>query len=72
MDEAAHLGVPAACLVTEVDAGLQQLRYAYLSHGYSLFYAIGCRAGGADPVFSAFALSGQGRDRCRTGRRSSG
>ncbi len=32
MDEAAHLGVPAACLVTEVNAGLQQLRYAYLSH----------------------------------------
>ncbi len=32
MDEAAHLGVPAARLVAEVDAGLQQLRYAYLSH----------------------------------------
>ena len=49
MDEAAHLWVPTACLVTEMDAGLQQLRYAYLSHGYSLLYAIGCRAGGADP-----------------------
>ena len=32
MDETAHLGVPAAGLVAEVDAGLQQLRDAYLSH----------------------------------------
>ena len=32
-DEAAHLGVPAARLVAEVDAGLQQLRDSYLSHG---------------------------------------
>ena len=31
-DEAAHLRVPAACLVAEVDAGLQQLPYAYLGH----------------------------------------
>ncbi len=33
MDEAAHLGVPAARLVAEMDAGLQQFRDAYLSHG---------------------------------------
>ena len=33
MDEAAHLGVPATRLVAEVNAGLQQLRDAYLSHG---------------------------------------
>ena len=31
--EAAHLWVPAARLVAEVDAGLQQLRDAYVSHG---------------------------------------
>jgi hypothetical protein len=30
--EAAHLGIPAACLVAEVHPGLQQLAYAYLSH----------------------------------------
>ena len=36
MDEAAHLGVPAARLVTEVNAGLQQFRDAYLCHGVSL------------------------------------
>ena len=33
MDEAAHLGVPAASLVAEVHAGLQQLADSYLSHG---------------------------------------
>ncbi len=33
MNEAAHLGVPAARLMAEVDAGLQQLRDAYVSHG---------------------------------------
>ena len=32
-DEAAHLGVPAARLVAEVDAGLQQLPDADLGHG---------------------------------------
>src|SRR5581483_197114 len=31
-DEAAHLGVPAARLVAEMNACLQQLRDAYLSH----------------------------------------
>ena len=31
-DEATHLRVPATRLVTEVDAGLQQLSKAYLSH----------------------------------------
>ena len=33
MDEPAHLGVPAASLVAEVHAGLQQLADSYLSHG---------------------------------------
>jgi hypothetical protein len=33
MDEAAHLRVPAACLVAEVNAGLQQLFEVNLSHG---------------------------------------
>ncbi len=33
VDEAAHLGVPAARLVAEMDAGLQQLRDSYVSHG---------------------------------------
>ena len=36
VDEAAHLRVPTACLVAEVDAGLQQLSDSYLSHGNSL------------------------------------
>ena len=34
VDEAAHLGVPAARLVTEVDSGLQQLSDADVGHGY--------------------------------------
>ena len=38
--------------MAEMNAGLQQLDYAYLSHEYSLMYAIGCRAGGADPVIA--------------------
>ena len=42
MDEAAHLGVPAARLVTEVNAGLQQFRDAYLCHGVSLACLVGC------------------------------
>ena len=33
VDEAAHLGVPAAGLVAEVHAGLQQLPNADLGHG---------------------------------------
>ena len=37
MDEAAHLGVPAARLVAEVNAGLQQLRDSYVSHGLTPF-----------------------------------
>ena len=32
-DEAAHLWIPAARLVAEVNAGLQQLLDSYLSHG---------------------------------------
>jgi hypothetical protein len=32
MDEAAHLGIPAARLVAEMDAGLQQLLDSYLGH----------------------------------------
>ena len=32
-DKAAHLGVPAARLMAEVNAGLQQLRNANVSHG---------------------------------------
>jgi hypothetical protein len=38
MDETAHLGVPAARLVAEVNAGLQQLRNAYVSHGLLPLY----------------------------------
>ena len=33
MNEPAHLRVPATRLVAEMDAGLQQLRDTYLSHG---------------------------------------
>ena len=32
-DEAAHLWVPAACLVAEVDSGLQQLAHGDDGHG---------------------------------------
>ena len=49
-DETAHLGVPAARLVAEVNAGLQQLRDAYLSHGVLPFLFIDeFRPVGADP-----------------------
>ncbi len=37
MDEAAHLWVPATRLVAEMDAGLQQLCDAYLSHRFTPF-----------------------------------
>ena len=37
VDEAAHLGVPAACLVAEVNTGLQQLLESDLSHGPAPF-----------------------------------
>ncbi len=52
MDEAAHLGVPAARLVAEMDAGLQQFRDAYLSHGllpyeYALVVGAWYPSGGA-------------------------
>ena len=40
IDEAAHLRVPAARLVAEVHAGLQQLSDSYLSHGVAPL--IGC------------------------------
>ena len=36
MDEAAHLGVPAACLMAEMNSGLQQVRDSNLTHGCSL------------------------------------
>ena len=50
IDEAAHLGVPAARLVAEVNAGLQQLRDAYFSHGLLPCYVqLMFRADGADP-----------------------
>jgi len=62
MDEAAHLWIPAACLVAEMHAGLQQLRNSYLSHGLLPLYAIGCRAEDADPVDDEKSMAGQGRD----------
>jgi hypothetical protein len=41
VDEAAHLGIPAARLVTEVDAGLQQLPDADFGHrNYSLVVVV--------------------------------
>ncbi len=39
-DEAAHLWIPAARLVTEVNAGLQQLPDADLSHGATPFFCL--------------------------------
>ena len=42
VDEAAHLGVPAARLVAEVHAGLQQLPDADLSHGCSPLWLRWC------------------------------
>src|SRR5262249_44046378 len=41
-DEAAHLGIPAARLVAEMDAGLQQLPHRDDRHGYVLL-AVGFR-----------------------------
>jgi hypothetical protein len=38
MDEAAHLRVPAACLMTEVDSSLQHVRDSNLTHGCSLIF----------------------------------
>ena len=38
MDEAAHLGVPAACLMAEMDSGLQHVRDSNLTHGCSLIF----------------------------------
>ena len=44
VDEAAHLRVPAARLVAEVHAGLQQLSDSYLSHGGAPFCRFGTAA----------------------------
>ena len=60
-DEAAHLRVPAARLVAEVDAGLQQLLDADLSHGGAPF------DGGAD---SRPEASRSRRVVCRAGPRA--
>jgi hypothetical protein len=46
MDEAAHLRVPAARLVAEVHAGLQQLLDAYLSHGVAPLSVVNSSPGG--------------------------
>ena len=66
-DEAAHLRVPAARLVAEVDAGLQQLRDAYLSHDVlPLNGGAGSRPEASR--FPAHGRAGQGREpRYRTG-----
>ena len=45
MDEPAHLRVPAARLVAEVHAGLQQLSDAYLSHGLLPCVVVQCSPG---------------------------
>ncbi len=68
--EAAHLGVPAARLVTEVDAGLQQLRDAYVGHGLlPLFYSFVFRVDGADPeTLTGVLVPGRAANRDHTGR----
>ena len=60
MDEAAHLGVPAARLVAEVHAGLQQLPDSYLSHGGAPLFGFG-DAARAKSVAGPGACAGQGR-----------
>ena len=48
-DETAHLRVPAARLVAEVDAGLQQLPDAYVGHEeFSLWVCVGAAPGGVE------------------------
>jgi len=49
--------------MTEVHAGLQQLRYSYLSHGDAPLYAVVIRVEGADPAGAAREgrCAGQGR-----------
>ena len=65
IDEAAHLWVPTTRLVAEMDAGLQQLRNAHVSHGLlPLCVLVAFRSDGADPeVATLFRhASGQGRE----------
>jgi hypothetical protein len=63
VDEAAHLRVPAARLVAEVHAGLQQLPDSYLSHENSLVCM--CSAARAIEARGPGVL-------CRAGPRASG
>src|SRR4029077_8828205 len=72
MDEAAHLGVPAARLVAEVDAGLQQLRDAYLSHGLLplCMRLIPCGGSGPEVATVVSRLRAGSAIRSRAGRRS--
>ena len=68
-DEAAHLGVPAARLVAEVNAGLQQLRDADVGHGLLpcfRFAVVPC-AESRTRSRAMCARSGQGRDPCSHG-----
>ena len=62
MDEAAHLGVPAARLVAEVNAGLQQLRYAYLSHEVLPLLCDWMPCGRRRTRWTTNVDAGQGRD----------
>ena len=73
-DEAAHLGVPAARLVAEMDAGLQQLSDAYLWHWYCSLVGVmerirpvprgpGTRAVASVPGRAPSCLPGPGRKR---------
>ncbi len=59
VDEAAHLRVPAARLMAEMDSGLQQVRDSYLAHGYSLNVVLWIRAKRRGPEH--LGSLGQGR-----------
>ena len=61
VDEAAHLRVPAACLVAEVHAGLQQLADSYLSHGIAPLCRCEKQPGRKRGVRTRRSVAGQGR-----------
>ena len=59
-DVAAHLRVPAARLMAEVDSGLQQLLYAYVCHGAPfLCCALSRRGGLAGPERALWLAAGR-------------
>ena len=70
-DVAAHLRMPAARLMAEMHAGLQQLLYAYVCQCDSLFLVrlLSRRGGSRDPS-ERLCSRGQGRGHSGPGRRT--